>query len=150
MPIGNCVKKLSDMSLDRCKTSLTKRLVDDPIRVVMPAKMQMKLSGIIYREAERRSREDIADSMGINMTTTGVLFINIDTAKATPNTNVSVRLGERSRALLILMIGPSKAPVWNMPWPTTKRAMMVMSAGAANPERRDELSKPCAFSGAKK
>ena len=75
----------------------------------------MKLRGIIYREAACRRRDDIADKTGINITTTGVLFMNIDTPKAIPNTIANVRLGDRSKALLMVMIGPSKAPVWNMP-----------------------------------
>lgn len=150
MPGPNCVKNPRDISDVRCSTSFTRRLVEDPIKVVIPARIQMKLSGIIYLEAARRKREDIADKIGINITTTGVLFINMETPKAIPKTAAKVRRGARSSALLMVIIGPSRAPVWNMPCPTTNKAMIVMSAGAAKPDRIAALSNPFSLSGEKK
>ena len=47
IPNGNCVKNFKDKSVERTKTSLTNMLVDEPIRVVIPAKIQTKLSGIM-------------------------------------------------------------------------------------------------------
>jgi len=92
----------------------------------------------------------MADSNGINITTTGVLFMNIDTRKATANTMKSVRRGEWSSALLILRTGPSIAPVWNIPWPTINKAIMAIKAGAANPDKSVALLSPDTLGGAKK
>ena len=115
MPGTNWEKKESSNSVVRTKTSLTRRLVEDPINVVIPARIEINESGIIKREALVPSRAAIAAITGINITTTGVLFMNIDTAKATPKTINKVMRGDLSRDAFILTIGPSRAPVWNIP-----------------------------------
>ena len=137
-----CVKKPRPSPVTRRSTSFTNRLVDDPIRVVIPAKIQIKLSGIKYRDAAVRVRPAIAVNTGMNITTTGVLFMNMDTIKATEKTMANVRFGRLTKALLIRKIGPSNAPVWNMPWPTTNKAIIAMRAGAPKPVSSEALSNP--------
>ena len=101
-------------------------------------------------DVECLKRRAIADIIGINITTTGVLFMNIETENANMKTIDRVRLGELSNALFIRSIGPSNAPVWNNPCPTTNNAIIVISAGAANPDNKDVLSKLAEISGLKK
>jgi len=84
---------------------------------------------------EDLSLNAIAATTGMNMTTTGVLFINIETANAIMKTTSRVKRGDLSKDLLIVLIGPSSAPVWNMPCPMTKRAMIAIKAGAENPDK---------------
>jgi len=63
------------------------------------------------REAVVRNRVAMAAMIGMNMTTTGVLFINIETANATRKTTSKVTRGDLSKELFILTIGSSSAPV---------------------------------------
>jgi hypothetical protein len=101
-------------------------------------------------DVECLKRRAIADIIGINITTTGVLFMNIETENANMKTIDRVRLGELSNSLFIRSIVPSNAPVWNNPCPTTNNAIIVTSAGAANPDNKDVLLKLVEISGLKK
>ncbi len=53
----------------------------------------------------------MAAIIGMNITTTGVLFMNMETAKATAKTIIKVRRGDLSKELFMRTMGPSKAPV---------------------------------------
>ena len=67
----------------------TRRLVLEPISVVMPPRIAAKLSGIIIRLGERSSRSDSTCMIGMKMTTTGVLLRKPLTASTVIKTSAS-------------------------------------------------------------
>jgi len=90
-------------------------LVDVPIRVVIPAKIDTKLSGIMRRDVDAPMRAAIADMIGRNMMTTGVLFVKAEVAKTAIKVRINVIIGRLSYELTSAFVGPSSAPVWNRP-----------------------------------
>ncbi len=108
----------------------------------MPPKTAAKLRGIITLLGDLPNRTATASMMGMNMTTTGMLFRKPLITRTTTRVIkiVSAALprpaDSTSRAPL------SSTPARTMPWPTTNNAKTVTKAGFAKPSTsRSELKR---------
>ena len=119
--------------IGRCKLPATIRFDDDPISVVMPPRMQMKLSGIITRWGSVPRLAAMVAIMGMKMTTTGVLLRKALAAPAasSPTRRAVPRRCRPSRVMV--RAGSASAPVWNSPSPITNSARMANKTGLAKP-----------------
>ena len=114
-------------------TPATNRLVDDPMSVVIPPKIQMKLRDIISRGAVIPALVAIVANIGMVMRTTGVLFKNALVIMASIRINPTARRGDLFARLLNFSVIPSSAPDWNNPCPMTRSAITEISAGFPKP-----------------
>ncbi len=71
--------------------------------------------------------------IGRNMTTTGVSLTKALAIVAAPSTITIAPMPVRPPRRASSVVGFSRASVWNRPWPTTRRASTVISAGLARP-----------------
>ena len=131
-----------------CSAELaTSRLVLEPISVVMPPRMQAKLSGIMTLLTERCTRSAKAVISGMKITTTGVLFITALITAAAPRAKARASTGWCRRTAASCRAGWSSAPVCTMPWPTTNSASTAINAGSAKPAISARASSRLAPSG---
>ena len=121
------------------KAPAANRLVLDPILVMLPPSMAAKLSGIITIAALLPSFSASAARIGMKITTTGVLFMIAEISITTMRQATITRRGVLFPILTRKRAGALRAPVCTSPWPTTRRAMIVISAGSAKPISSDLL-----------
>ncbi len=116
-------------------TPATKRLVEDPIKVVMPPKIDAKLSGISSRLTGIPIRSAKALIIGINIMTTGVLLRTLETMATGIRLMIKPRRALPPLSWCSVVATPSSAPVRTIASPTTSNAMTVISPGLANPPK---------------
>ena len=91
-------------------TPATRRFVDEPISVVIPPKMHMKLRDIISRGAAMPAFVAIVAKIGMVIRTTGVLFKNALVIMAKMRINPTAMRGDLLARLLNFSVMPSSAP----------------------------------------
>ena len=82
--------------------------------VVMPPRIAAKLSGIINRPADQPMRIARVCMIGMNITTTGVLFRNALVIRIAAKPPATLRVGRRFDRRTKAFDAPVKAPVWIM------------------------------------
>ena len=125
----------------------TSRLEPDPINVVEPPSTATKLSPIIILPTGRPSFSARAWTMGMKITTTGMLFMKALTTSTVTMTTAMDRAA-LPRPMPRTSSAPcSSTPVRTMPWPTTSSASTVIRAGLAKPDMSVAASSRLAPSG---
>ena len=111
----------------------TRRLVLEPIRVVMPPRIEAKLSTIIDRLGGAPPLLAKVWRIGMKMTTTGVL-LRMPLMSSTASRDATSAVSDRPPAMRSSARAPwSSAPVCASPWPITISPSNAISAGLAKP-----------------
>jgi len=113
----------------------TRRLVEEPIRVVFPPRSDMKDSGMSACSTGNFRWVASVASTGMKMTTTGVLLSTADNVPAAMSA-MPIAIAPEPPSPAIMRAGWSIASVANSPCPTMRSASTVASAGLAKPEIR--------------
>ena len=114
-------------------TPATNRLVEEPISVTIPPKMPMKERGISPLAGSKFFCLAMAVTMGINITTTGVLFRKAEITPAATSRIRRLRVRPAPPILASIRDGASSASVLNIACPTISSDNTVIKAGLAKP-----------------
>ena len=126
-------KKENGVSPSSSMAPETRRLVPDPISVVMPPSTAANDSGIMTLEGDTANRPATASMIGMQITTTGMLFRKPETSSTT--SSVTMMVGHlRPPPRDITSCAPrSRTPARTIPCPTTSSASTVIRAELEKP-----------------